>query len=181
MNVRHVSPMQHLIIYAYCFAFAFAAGGIAAQGDDDLRPPRNVRIVRERSGESNGRLVAKWDAPSSGNVNSYWFRWGSLDSGSNDWGDCKENDFGSDTSETLLNLAGDPDALMKEYQVGLRSIYNGRLSDKVTATWCSGRTFRRSRGNAQDDILDVPIRAETRTRNLRAFVKLWQRHLRHQP
>ncbi len=112
--------------------------------------------MRERSGESNGRLVAIWDAPSSGNVNSYWFRWGSLDSGSNDWGDCKENDFGSDTSETLLNLAGDPDALMKEYQVGLRSIYNGRLSDEVTATWRSGRTFRRSRGNAQDDILDVP-------------------------
>ena len=156
MIVRQVGPVKNIIVYAHLIVLACAVTGVVAQGDNDVRPPENVRIVRERSGESNDRLVAKWDAPSSGNVDYYWFRWRSRESGGTDWGGWNSEGVDTNTSETLLNLAGDSEAVMKEYQVGLRSIYNGRLSDEVTATWRTGRSSKRSRRTKEDDSLDVP-------------------------
>ena len=143
--------MKSLFLLAYLSVFLYAVTCIEAQGDNDVRPPENVRIVRERSGESNDRLVAKWDAPSSGNVDYYWVRWRSRESGSTDWGGWEEDAFTNGTSENIVNLAGGSDALMRDYRVGLRSIYNSRLSEEVTATWRFRRSSRRSRGKEQDD------------------------------
>lgn len=147
--------MKNIFVCAYFIVIACAVTGVVVQGDDDLRPPRNVRIVRERSGESNDRLVAKWDAPSSGNFDYYRFRWRSRESGSTDWGKWQHR-LTNATSENIVNLAGGSDALMKDYQAGVRNYYNGATSDEARATWRSGSSSRRSRRTGKDDILDVP-------------------------
>ena len=111
-------------------------------------PPRNVRIVREGPGGPDDELVARWDAPSSGNVQVYYLDWRRKFSDVATWEDWNYLTLSSsNTSREIASVSNIPENQEMDFQVSISAIHSGGQSDEVTASLRGvGRIPRRSSG-----------------------------------
>ena len=113
--------------------------------------PRNVRIVREGPGGLEDNIVARWDAPSDGNVDNYYVDHREKSSDSSDWGPWSYTSSQSRSySITSVSSIGEDES--KDFQVIIQTIYGAYSSDRVRATLRNvGRKARRRKGSNSDE------------------------------
>lgn len=109
--------------------FLLVAPVVVSQGS---QRPRNLRIVRVDAGGSEDRLVARWDPPAGGSVNTYWYRTRTRRSGAKSWGSWPADySATSSTSVTLAKLFNVRESIVRDFQIQVDA---GDLNAVATAT-----------------------------------------------
>ena len=147
--MRRLSPSLFVTLLLFLILCFFTETEYRAQGPS---PPRNVRIVREGPGGLEDDIVARWNAPSDGNVEFYSIRHSEKPSDSPTWGDWSGYTTQSGRSSTIASVSSIAEGEKRDFQVEVAAYYNGSYSDDVRATRRNvGRTARRRRGSKSKD------------------------------